>query len=263
MEIPIQIDVSGESVLGVMHLPNQKAKGSPVAIMFYGFNGERVDNNRISVLCGRRAEECGVTYVRFDYRGLGLSEGEFWNTSLDTKLEDAVAVIESVKELLGPDISIIALGFSDGVRIVTRLMKVCPDIKGLCLWSPVLFSITDEVHGKIRRKFYREPTTKQLVSQHRGLWVGQQYLRQLSATDHEFDSITDSNKQIVAIFGGNDPTIRETQSELHRLAETGSDNIHAILIPDADHLFSEAKWIDQIIGETVRWALEIGASEIM
>jgi alpha/beta superfamily hydrolase len=258
MEIPFQINISGESILGMIHMPWRKAKGNPAVIMLYGFNGERVDNSRLSVLCGRLAEQQGVTFVRFDYRGLGLSEGEFWNTTLETKIQDAQTVIKFVSDFCGEQLSIIALGFSDGVRIATNLLEICPHISGLCLWSPVLFPLIDEVHGKIRRKFYREPQTNQLVTPHRGLWVGQQYLRQLSSVDNGYNQVKNSNKPILAVFGDYDPAIIKTQDELEKLIQDGQENIHVKMIPGADHLYSQKKWIEEITNETVRWVLSVG-----
>ena len=257
MEIPFQINKFDESILGIIHKPRKNAKGNPTIIMFYGFNGERVDNNRLSVMCGRLAEQQGVTFVRFDYRGLGVSEGEFWNTTLDTKIEDAKAVIEYIERLYNDEISITALGFSDGVRVITEILDICPNISSVCLWSPVLFTLIDETHGKMRRKFYREPVTNQLVAPHRGLWVGQSYLRQLSAIGNEYDNIIKFDKPLLAIFGGGDSTIAETYQELDKLRQAGQYNISMKMISEADHLYSRREWINEITNETVKWAASV------
>lgn len=254
MELPFQLDVCGKSVLGIIHMPLQNAVGNPVAIMIYGFNGERVDNNRLSVLCGRIAEKKGVIFIRFDYRGLGVSEGEFYNTTLETKIEDTQNIIKFVNKLTNYQASIFLIGFSDGVRVATNFWE-SEEVSGMCLWSPVLFPIVDEVHGKMPKKFSREPQSKQLVVPHRGLWVGQKYLRQISMPDDSYNRIINVNKPLLTIFGENDPSVIQTKVELENLATNGSSNIDISTIPSADHLYSQEKWTQQISNQTIDWIL--------
>ena len=94
MQIPIQIEVERTPVLGMLHIPENQAPGSPMILMCYGLNGNRVDNNRISVSLGVHAEKTGVILSRFDYRGLGISGGEFQQISLDTKMQDSIEMAQ-------------------------------------------------------------------------------------------------------------------------------------------------------------------------
>lgn len=260
MEKPFQISVDGKSVLGMIHEPSVKARGNPTAVMIYGFNGERVDNNRISVLCGRYAQRHGITFVRFDYRGLGVSEGEFWDTTLDTKLRDAREIIRYIADQSDGTLSLFLVGFSDGVRIATTLLEQSENICGMCMWSPVLFPLVDEVHGRMPGKFSRHPQTGRLVVPHRGLWVGQQYLRQVSTPDKGYERIKSSSKPILAVFGGGDDAVEVTKHELEKLLADGRSNIGIKTIEEADHLFSREKWRDEVTKETVQWILDISGA---
>ena len=42
MQIPIQIEVERTPVLGMLHIPENQAPGSPMILMCYGLNGNRV-----------------------------------------------------------------------------------------------------------------------------------------------------------------------------------------------------------------------------
>jgi uncharacterized protein len=259
VQIPVQIDVNGQAILGILHVPLKRAVGSPIIILCYGFNGNRVENNRMSVFLGRLGEECGIILFRFDYRGLGVSEGEFWSTSILNKTEDALAVLEYLKGCFqGETYTLIALGFSDGIRIITNLINSCKDIVGICMWSPILFPVIDKVHEKHARRLMREPITKEMVMPFRGLWVGRQYLKQQSDIGQDFDIVKNFNHHRLVIFGENDPLVTETYEKLTEVGKDSGENMKIVMIPFADHLFSRVEWSSEVIRKTLDWAIDVG-----
>lgn len=256
MQIPIQIDVGGQYVFGMLHLPRKKVNPLRVVVMCYGLNGNRVENNRMTVFFGRKAEESGIAFCRFDYRGLGVSEGEFWNTSVQTKVEDVLAVVHHIKACFRDErIQIFALGYSDGVRIVLDLIERIKDIVGICLWSPILYTLIDNAHGRHARKFVREPNTGSLVLPHRGLWMGKEYLKQQIYKGDEPERLKKFLKPCMAFFGGNDPLTIKTRDRMIEMQNCERRDIEIAVVDGADHLFSRVSWSEQVIDKTLDWVL--------
>jgi len=262
MQVPFQIEVGCNTILGILHIPAKRAPGSPVVFMSYGLNGNRVDNNRISVAFGRKAEESGIIFCRFDYRGLGVSEKDFWEISMTTKIEDSLAVIEFLKGCMQAEKhSLFILGFSDGLRIAVPLLKHDIDVSGLILWSPIFFIETKYVDSSIPKKFEREPVSKEVVFPFKGLWINQKHLRQQVVLGTEYEDFRKFSKPKLSVFGGNDPATLATFKQINN----GVSDIHGaknIMIPDADHLYSGSKWTQQLITETVNWVKDVSEGSI-
>ena len=254
MQIPIQIEVERTPVLGMLHIPENQAPGSPMILMCYGLNGNCVDNNRISVSLGVHAEKTGVILSRFDYRGLGISGGEFQQISLDTKMQDSIEMAQFLDACMnGNQYSLYVLGFSDGCRIATALLETNLKIAGVVLWSPIFEIKKKFVSPSVPRKFVRHPETKEIVFPFKGLWMNQKHLRQQIAMSDDYQKLCDFRGKKLVILGGNDIATRTTFEELQQTNPI--PDITKIVIEDADHLYSRKVWTDHLISNTLRWIL--------
>jgi hypothetical protein len=97
VRIPIQIERSGAALLGMFHVTSRPTQGSPLLLVNYGLNGDRVDNHSLSVLLAEKANLAGISVLRYDYAGCGVSGGEFPETSISSKLEDAQAMLRFMR----------------------------------------------------------------------------------------------------------------------------------------------------------------------
>ncbi|MBD2847465.1 alpha/beta hydrolase [Paenibacillus sp. IB182496] len=112
-----------------------------ILVYCYGFNGERSDRHRMAVKLSRQLKVTSIAVLRFDYLGLGISDGDFVNVTLKTKLKDTLAVIRFIERRIPQISNIIFLGFSDGASIAMASLTEYAgrlNILGLLLWSPVL-----------------------------------------------------------------------------------------------------------------------------
>jgi uncharacterized protein len=255
MEIPIQLDEGGRTLLGMLHLPRQRAEGNPLILLAYGLNGDRVDNHRLSILLANQANAAGVSVVRFSSNGCGLSSREFHETSIATKVADTLAVIDFVKGCHADEpFKLVLLGYSDGIRVVHHVLQRRRDVSAIALWNPTIRSMTDTFQPKERGKMQLEPATRKLVFPLFGVYLGMDYLRE--ANQHlDPREVLGHDVPKLFVFGTGDVHTRSFQEELQALRAEGA-RFDLREIEGANHLFSRAAWSEEVVARTVEWVLE-------
>ena len=156
MEIPVSVFIKGKSLQGILNIPDRQKNKPVVVIMCYGFNGDRVEQHRMSVTMGRTFEKAGINFCRFDFRNQGLSEGSFDDFLLSEKQEDITEIIEYLKACFrSSDISFYLIGFSNGCKVAIDAMVENNDIDGIILWNPILQELAknSEDAGDSRRLY--------------------------------------------------------------------------------------------------------------
>lgn len=253
MQVPFQIEgTQNKIILGVLHIPNQISTPCQVVIMCCGMNGNRVDNNRISRDFGLVCEKNEIVYCRFDYVGLGISEGEFYEADLFTKVNDCVAVIDFVKGCIGNDkINIALIGFSDGVRMIANLLPKTKCNK-LIFWSPLFYTERAYVDLRIGKKMVREPATGAVVFPFKGVFISAKHLRQQMGLQNELETLGPYlNDSALIIFGENDPAVIKIFRKLQVSNFNQFENVR--FIANADHLYSRKQWKEQLFELTVNF----------
>ena len=96
-------------------------------------NHKRLPINVLGDLA-RRFSEHGIGSLRYDKRGVGASEGGFWETGFYENVADASAALSFLKahETFKTG-KIYLLGHSEGAYIVTRVAAATPDVAGVIL----------------------------------------------------------------------------------------------------------------------------------
>jgi len=255
MEIPIQIEEGGRTILGMLHLPPRRAPGSPLILLAYGLNGDRVDNHRLSILLANQAVADGVSVVRFDYGGCGLSSREFHETSIATKVADTLAVVDFVTGChAGEPFKLVLLGYSDGIRVVHQVMQRRRDVAAVALWNPIIRSMTETFRPRERGKMQIEPATRKLVFPLFGVYLGVDYLRE--ANQHlDPREVLAHDVPKLFVFGTGDVHTLGLQEELKALRDQRS-RFDLCEIEGANHLFSRAAWSEAVVARTVEWVLK-------
>ncbi len=90
-EIPVFVNVMGERIHSVMHVPH--VTPAPTVIFCHGFTGNRIEARRLFVRAARKMSREGIFSVRFDFRGPGESEGEFEKMTVSSETSDLNAVL--------------------------------------------------------------------------------------------------------------------------------------------------------------------------
>ena len=74
-ETPLLIDCKGAELVGIAHLPERPAQRGLIIVV--GGPQYRVGSHRQFVLTARALATAGIPVLRFDYRGMGDSDGDF------------------------------------------------------------------------------------------------------------------------------------------------------------------------------------------
>jgi putative redox protein len=126
-------NLRGEKLAGGFHRPH----GLPAAsiIITHGFRGSKEGGGR-AILLGEELARRGYAVLRFDFAGVGESEGEFSEITIERQVEDLLAAVQWVVDYgTGPKVPIVGLGRSFGGS--TLIAAAAQDIKldGVCLWA--------------------------------------------------------------------------------------------------------------------------------
>lgn len=233
MRIPFQIPVEQEDILGIMSIPENGIK-KHVALICYGFNGNKSDVHRISVKFGDYLENKGIPFIRFDYRGQGLSEGEMNETTLKSRVKDVCSVIEFIKGCFNSEhLAISLIGFSDGARIAAMVAEKIP-VSNVIFWNPIFetqnSSYTKQEDGRKGNNMVRNIKSRTWSYQYYGLPVNITYLQEL-VEGNSIASLLETDCKKYSIWGEQDSFTIDSRKELSKLI--GQYDI----IPSAGHLF--------------------------
>lgn len=150
-EIPVVFDCEGSRLVGMVHRPAQPRERG-LLIIVAGGPQYRGGLARIQVRLARRLAAAGVPVMRFDYRGLGDSEGQFRGfrqveADIAAALQTFMAQVAGMREVAlwgGCDASSASL--INGWKF--------PQIKGLLLGNPWVHS--EETSDKVAVAHFRQ-----------------------------------------------------------------------------------------------------------
>lgn len=238
MLVPFHVNVSGKIILGMAHFPLRSMVGNPVLILCYGLNGNRVENNRMLVYLGYELAQNGIALIRFDYRGLGVSEGDFSETDMQTKMKDINAIVEYTLNVYESDNpNIILVGFSDGIKqILSCVNDLRVPIEGILMLNPVIWSTYEEYGDTLEKlskktEFIRHPQSGKIIANRLGHFFSPKYLRQLNQQPSFF-----FNERKTALFFSSHDTISACTKE--KLCKLLPDS-PVFTIDSDNHVFSE------------------------
>ena len=144
-ETALQIDCAGDTLVGVVSQPaGNRVVNSLGMVVVVGGPQYRVGSHRQFVLLAWRLAEAGFPVLRFDYRGMGDSEGV--PRDFEAVQDDIAAAVRALQQACPGVTRIVLLGLCDGAS--AALMYVGPvnqsatmdlvdaRVVGLCLLNP-------------------------------------------------------------------------------------------------------------------------------
>ncbi len=149
-----------------------------VAILMHGFTSDRgYTPTALLVQLAQRLRAIGVSTVRFDFNGLGHSDGDFANMTVLNEIADAQAVLTAVQTRLKPQ-RIDLLGHSQGGVVASMLAGYYPDvIHKLVLMAPAATLKDDAIAGHTRGLAYDPHHIPAQQPMDNGMTLGGFYLR--------------------------------------------------------------------------------------
>lgn len=149
-EQPVVFDCQGDRLIGVVHHSPQQI-GSKGVVMVVGGPQYRVGSHRQFVLLARALSNSGIPVLRFDYRGMGDSEGSL--VGFDGIDKDISSAIDCLQQQL-PEIEDITLwGLCDAATASCFYAPTDLRVKGLVLLNPWVRSKKGEAKAYLKRYY--------------------------------------------------------------------------------------------------------------
>lgn len=276
---------SGENrLVGITTLP--ETHGDTGVLILVGGPQYRVGSHRQFTLLARSLAESGFPSLRFDFSGMGDSEGD--RLDFDETLEDIGAAVDAVVQSLPGITRVVLWGLCDAASSALMYAHQDPRVSGLILLNPWVHS--GEYSPEVRlEQFYRpflssKEKWRLLVSGRDRILpalreAGRDTLalveRRSSRASHSsankvyvrrmLEGLQQFDKPILIVLSENDLTASEFSSLVARDSRweeaTGRTDVSLQTVAGADHTFSKKVWKDEVSQLTLDWVRESIAPE--
>ncbi len=273
-EVPLVFDCEGSRLAGIIAQPERPLETGVVIVV--GGPQYRAGSHRQFTLLARQLAGQGIASIRFDYRGMGDSEGDI--RYFEAINADIFAAAESLMAQL-PQIRQLSLwGLCDAASAALYYAHTDPRVQGLILLNPWAHSEAATARAKMKHYYLAKLTSRAFWIK---LFTGKMKLsssigefadsaRQASSTDvqHELkpaidlrygspgyiDRMLQGLKQfrgkVELILSGNDLTAQafEELIRIDRKWQKACSDPRIIIkkLPNATHTFSQRGWRDQV-----------------
>lgn len=271
-EQAVWIDCNGERMLGILTEPRPGVPSGLGVLIVVGGPQYRVGSHRQFVLLARRLAAAGYVCLRFDYRGMGDSEGAA--RTFENVADDVGAALGFLYNR--PGVRAVALwGLCDAASSALMFCANDPRVRGLVLVNPwvrsgATLARTHLKHYYAQRLFERDFWSRLL----RGRLPLRASLRGLASSLRHATRRGDSNADlpfqrrmadgwrrfrgpILLVLSGRDLTAREfleyAAADPHWQGLLARPNVQRVELADADHTFSTAQWRAWLEDRTLVW----------
>ncbi len=268
---------NGSQLLGIIHKPEDYLRHGVLIVV--GGPQYRAGSHRQFTLLSRYLAEKGIAAMRFDYRGMGDSEGEERSfEDIDSDIDAAISVFLERAEQLE---SVVIWGLCDAAS--AALFKAPEDsrISGLVLLNPWVRSESGAAktyikHYYLQRLFDRELWMKlirgnfdfsssmaSLIDMIRQAFFkpaisGGVNKETIPFQQRMLDGFGAFTRPVLLILSGNQDYVADefrdlTDTSAEWKSHLGRDAITRIEFPQANHTFSRMQWRDQVAEQTAAW----------
>ncbi|MHA4871526.1 hydrolase 1, exosortase A system-associated [Duganella sp. PWIR1] len=256
-------------LIGILHVPDQPLTRGVLIVT--GGPQYRIGSHRQFVLLARHLAERGVPVMRFDYRGMGDSEGDMRDfESIQDDLEAAVGefftTMPTMKEL-------VLWGLCDGATAAAFHAWSDPRITGLVLANPWVRTEQGQARTTLRHYYLRRLGDAEFWGKLarggiglRGVLGG---VNRLMVSAREPAAPADSlperlylalqrfRGQVLFILSGADLGAREfmalPRQHAHWRALLAAPRVRQAVIADANHTFARKIWRDEVADLCEKW----------
>jgi alpha/beta superfamily hydrolase len=232
-ETPLTLRTQNGYLAAVLH----RAPGKSIVILCHGFTGTKVESGRLFVQMARALQKAGINALRFDFMGSGDSSGEFNKMTPNTQIRDALDVLAWAQRRY-KKVAYLGLSLGGGTSICAAYQAPRrPD--ALLTWSSVPGFIWWRKEGSLPKnpgnnplipgpRFYTDRPKVDVPAAYVALDIPRMQIQ----GDKD---LPDFLERFAAYCPKNDPLVRH------------------LVIPGADHVFTDWTHRRQVIVESVRW----------
>ena len=274
--IPLTLVCRGARLVGLLHLPPApKPRG---IVIVPGAPQYRVGSHRQFVLLARDLAAAGYPVLRFDYRGMGDSDGDF--TGFEEVDDDIKAAVDTLFERVPGLSEVVLWGLCDGASAAGFFAPREPRVGGLILVNPWVRSEVSLAQARVRH-YYRERLLSgafwrklasggvDLGAALRGLAsslrraLGGSAAQAAEAADSQplpvrLDrALDDFRGRVLVILSGNDVTGQEFDTAILKARDMGawSQRSEATVkrLERANHTYANHAWRGQVHAWMIDW----------
>lgn len=285
-ETPISFRCGDADLVGMVHRPDNAQHVAPRrgVLIVVGGPQYRIGSHRQFLLLARALSENGIATMRFDYRGLGDSGGEF--LGFENIDDDIRAAVDAFQQAVPGLEEIVLWGLCDAASAILFYAPADARITASVLLNPWVRSDTGYAKTQLRHYYLQRLTSRDMWSKiFRGRFqlfesLGSFFGTVRTATadsgnddgsnndasgnplaDRMAGGLAQYGRPVLLIMSGNDLTAREfddavqASSRWQTLVADGRLTRHDL--PAADHTFSRRAWRDEVATITIDWVSEL------
>jgi exosortase A-associated hydrolase 1/exosortase A-associated hydrolase 2 len=266
-------------VWGILARPSSPGVEAPTGVVIaVGGPQYRVGSHRQFVLLARRLAEHGYSSLRFDYRGMGDSEGE--SRTFEDVGPDLHAAIDALRQASPAARNVVVWGLCDAASAAMLHAVSHAAVSGIVAVNPwarsdASLAAAQVKHYYLARTLQREFWTKlvrgrldirasigALLKNLEQAWGHFRSVRSHGPRDGSFQSrmargIAGFRGRVLLILAGNDLTAKEFLQHAGVSAPwrglLTASRVSRVDVPQADHTFSCRAWREQVEDATLAW----------
>lgn len=274
-ERALVFDCDGDTLVGILHEPEVNQRGMGMLVIVGGPQ-YRVGSHRQFVLMARQLADAGYPVLRFDYRGMGDSEGT--SRGFEDVAYDIRAAIDALVRELPSIRGVVAFGLCDAASAALMYSPTDPRIAALVLANPWVRTEAGEAKARVRHYYSSRLLSRafwsKVFSGHFNAWGSVRSLLStvgrtlrhgkvaLEANDsHYIDlmlaGLAGSRRPVLLLMSEHDLTAREfddlCRSSKGWTEQLTSPRVRRFDVPGADHTFSTARSLDMATAAVIGW----------
>lgn len=270
----------GDQLLGILHRAREQARtGRAGVLVVVGGPQYRVGSHRQFTLMARVLAEAGVPVMRFDYRGLGDSEGAA--RTFESIGDDIRAAIDAFIQAVPGLESVVLWGLCDAASAILMNAAQDPRVAGLVLVNPESRSADTEAQAYLRhyyvgrllqKSFWRKfasgdvniaASVRSLLATVRDAGAGSRRaapVQQTSYVERMLTGFRAFQGPVLLLLSGRDLTANAFESLAGKSPAwkrvLGAERVKLVRLPNADHTFSSRASLEEGTAAVLVWMRE-------
>jgi dipeptidyl aminopeptidase/acylaminoacyl peptidase len=147
----VSFQSEGKRISGILHLPEKKT--FPCVIASHGLLSSKDSEKYIAL--GEKLSQEGFAMLRFDFRGIGESEGGMQDDSVSRRVADLNSAIDFIRSYPGMEDRIGLIGSSLGGFVSLIKASMDKEIKSVVIWATPFH--LDDLGSKKQKEDYPLP----------------------------------------------------------------------------------------------------------
>ncbi len=238
------IGATGDSLAGLLEIPDAKPQATALIAHCFTCGKDIAAASRIA----RSLVKKGYAVMRFDFTGLGNSDGDFANTNFTSNVQDLVAAADYLRQQdMAPSILV---GHSLGGTAVLNAAGSIPEALGVVtIGSPAdAQHVSKQFHCDIDTINDKGEAKVDLAG--RAFTIKKQFLDDISQTSVK--TIEKLKQDLLVLHSPVDSTVSIQEAE--RIYKAAHHPKSFISLDDADHLLTSAKDAEYVAGLISSWS---------